>query len=258
MMKHFTLWLTAIVFLFVSCSKTGNEIDEPQFEIEQSMSSIRELDNVTFSISTSGVNGDVYIKGWYINGALESTNNYFDKMFKNPGTYTIRMEVYHSGNKTSSVEKTVVVSALPSYNVYIKTFEVLKYNELYKFSGSTGSFSMKNYFAIEELDPTGMPEILLQAPETTENVGVNFFKSFGWQFNEKGYKLKVYQTGNVYPKSQTYHTNFVIYGANAWFSTPYAVINEYKIDLNKYRTLKPTTITEVVGPMELKLTLSWE
>lgn len=256
---------------FISCSSSDDEvsIENPQeteytFSIIQSKKEIYEFDNVVFNLLNSG-NISIYSIQWYIDDVEIDINEEINKTFMQSGNYKIKARIQHYNRSntdilTTMVEKEIIVMPRAYYSVKIKKIEILSYSDFDNFAfNHYGVCSLISYFQIIELDEFGNPSIKYISSENNINEGVfvSNFQPMVWNISNVNYTVKVFQTGNYFPNGQSNHTHFKIFGASVAQGTPYSVINNYHVNLNSYRDIKPSTISENVNGMQIRLSLEW-
>lgn len=271
-MKTFkTLFLFIITSLLFSCSKSTNNNPNPipetfTFSINQSVSNILELDDVTFSVSSSNINANITKIVWLVNNVQISNSNpsifTLTKAFSSAGTYAIKAVIYYN-TSIATIEKSIVVNERPKSLVTFKNVEILSYfydneyyNSLYSF------YKMKAKFEITELNAAGNDEIKVYSLENSQNWALNNFMIYPitWDISIADYKAKVYETGNFYPNNQgSYNSAITFYTAKSvgGIQQPYTIIKIAKIDLNPYRIQKPNTVDITYLDMKIRLTLQW-
>ncbi|MBL7885444.1 MAG: hypothetical protein JNJ52_01745 [Flavobacterium sp.] len=270
-MKTLKWLLFATSFIIISCSNSSD--DSPQnssenytFSIDQDIQNIQELDNVTFFIQNTN-SANINSIAWYVNNTMVSnTSTNLQKTFLTFGSFTIKAVVnyYNSQNTllTKTIEKQIQVSERPKNLVTIKKIEIVSFTDAYQFYVSLNGYYMKSKFDIRELDELDNPVIRLISTENSQNWGNSSSMTYpmSWDIISQNYQVKVYQSGNYYPNNQQYyHTDLTFYGAKSLVGVqqPFQQISNFKLDLNPYRSLHPTTINVSNLNMEIKLTLQW-
>lgn len=232
------------------------------FSIMQSIASIQELDNVTFSIDNPN-NAAISNITWFVNN-VQAPNLSFnlEKLFTTPGNFVIKAKVDYNNALSKTVEKSIYVVERPKYLVTIKKVEIMSYaNDGVWYVNGLG-YWVKLKFDMRELDESGSESIKYISSEdaTNWNTGASMRYPKVWDISNANYKVKVYQTGDYYPNNQGYyHTNILFQAAKSQqlVQQPYYLFNDLKLDLNPYRSLRPTTVSISNVDTEIRLTLEW-
>lgn len=258
----FIILNSAIILLF-SCSKDTNvsAVTEFKFTISQNVENIQEFDTAIFNIENNG-NANISYVTWYIDN-VEKTNDFaFEKYFEKTGNFNLKAKIFYENSLTKTIEKTIIVAERPKNLVTINKIELLSY----AYNGQfylDGHYYVKLKFDLRELDETGNSIIKYLSTENTENwnQGGPMVYPIIWNTSNANYKVKVYKTGNYYPNNQEYyHTDLSLFAAksNGLTQQPYYQLNNLKLDLNPYRSLKPSSITITNIDTEIRLTLQWD
>lgn len=260
-MKHFNQLFLLVFITLLSCS--GNSDDEDfNFTISQNIENIQELDEVYFNLDN--INGsNITNATWYLNSSqVENNSLFYIKKFNEFGTFDLKVIVNYNNGQSKTIQKNLIVTERPKYNVTIKKVEILSYAFDNDFYVSLIGYRVKLKFDIRELDVFGNETIKYISTENTDNwanSSVMYYPKV-WDVSSANYKVKVFQSGNYFPNNHpNYHTKIIFYSAKSQQAVqqPYLEFNTYRLDLNPYRTLQPTTITENNNGLQVRLTLQW-
>jgi hypothetical protein len=258
--------LTIFTVLF-SCSNsndnpTSNNPQSYAFDMSQTSSSITELDNVVFSITNSN-NANINTITWYVNNIQITPTSYtLSKTFIDFGTYIIKAKIDYNDSKTTTIEKSIVVTERPKNLVTISKVEITSYSAASQFETTYNGYYVKMKYEIRELDEYDSSVLKYISSENSQNWAhsSSMIYPISWDMSTANYNTKVYKSGSFYPNNQGYYnTEIIFYGAGSigLIQQPYNTINDLKLDLNPYRTLHPTTINVSNGTMQIRLTLQW-
>jgi hypothetical protein len=232
------------------------------FSILQSIASIQELDNVTFSIDNPN-NAAISNITWFVND-VQVPNLSFDleKLFTTPGNFVIKAKVDYNNAQSKTVEKTIYVVERPKYLVTIKKVEIMSYANDGVWYVSGLGYWVKLKFDMRELDESGSESIKYISSEdaTNWNTGASMRYPKVWDISNANYTVKVYQTGNYYPNNQEGYNTYISFQAaksQQLVQQPYYEFNNLKLDLNPYRSLRPTTISLSNFDTQIRLTVEW-
>ena len=266
------LVLISVLLLIFSCKKSTEENDpiippvvgNYNFTINQNIENIKEMDTVRFTISCSVNNTSITNITWYVNNNQVNvfSNSYFDKIFSTVGNYTVKAKIdyYKSDNSlaTSTIEKNIVVNERTKYLVKINKVEVLGYTGMSNFYISTLGYSLKSKFIINEKDESNLDVIKFTSTENFQNCNNASFNNMTWDISSANYQVKVFQSGNYYPLNQQgYNTEIDFYGANVFYGTSYQYLGILYLNLNPYRSLKPSIIDVNTSSLQIRLTVEW-
>ena len=236
------------------------------FDITQSVPAIVELDEVTFEVQSTGTATNINSERWYVNDILNDEIQFGPISFQEPGTYHLRVEITYGGTNVSSatINKDITIAERPKNLVKISNVEILSYAGQGQFYVDLLGYYMKAKFQITELDEAHSPIIRYISSENTQNFdGGSMTYPISWNISSADYKVKVYRSGNYYPYGQQYYsTELDFYGAqrsSGGGAGAYYNIGTLYLDLNPYRSLHPTSITEnTISGIEVRLTLEWQ
>jgi hypothetical protein len=264
-MKTINVFFYFLVSILFSCSCNTSDNVNPtdyNFSITQSIQSIQELDNVTFSIDNLN-NASITNITWFVNDVQMPNLSYeLEKLFAMPGNFVIKAKIEYNSALSKTIEKNIYVVERPKHLVTIKKVEVMSYANDDNWYVSGLGYWVKLKFDIRELDESGSESIKYISSEdaTNWNTGASMRYPKVWDISNANYTVKVYQTGNYYPNNQeSYHTYISFQAAKSQqlVQQPYYEFNNLKLDLNPYRSLRPTTISLSNFDTQIRLTVEW-
>lgn len=267
-MKNIKALLILAFVALTGCSSSddSNPVTEPEitFQISQDHNTIAEFDEINFTVTSTGSNFLINNISWYINGT-QAESNFSDmrKVFNRAGSYNIRAEVNYQLSNASqyskTIEKTVTVTARPSYTVQLKKVEILSNVNDSQFYVPLLGYYMLAKYEIEGIDDQGSAYVAYMSPVNNSNTGGSMHYPVSWDMAAANYKIKVYESGNYYPDNLWYNSRIVFYAATRGNGSPnpYFALNTLFLDLNPYRFLKPTQLEVSNEGIAYRLTLDW-
>jgi len=269
-MKYIKTLLILTLVVLSGCNNSDDstsEIVTPEvnFQINQDRETITELEEINFTLASSISNIGIMNVSWFVNG-MRQESSYVDmrKLFERPGNYTIRAEVsYQLANApnppSKTIEKTIAVSARPSYTVQLKKVEILSNSNDSQFYVPMLGYYMLAKYEIEGIDDHGLAYIAYMSPVNSTNTGGSMHYPIVWDMAAANHTIKVYESGKYYPDNLWYNSRITFYAANRGNggANPYFLFKTLFVDLNANRFLKPTQIERNVDGVAFRLTLQW-
>ncbi len=263
--KH--LFILVTISLFFACKKsdTSSGATNYTFSITQSIPSIQVLDQVSFNVESDPLYCNITNISWSLNASPYTSSSNFVKKFQDPGNYNLSVTIdYYDNNnvkKTTTLNKTLVVADLPNNMVTLNKIEINAMLNAGTFYVSPKYF-MKLKLLLTEKDESNTESIKYISPENSQNWGVvNMIYPISFNLSALNYKMKVFKTGNIYPNlNQTYHTEISIQSAKQYLGSqePFGYYDYFYLDLNTYRSIKPSTIDISSGKgVQYKLYVTW-